>query len=76
MFCQETGDVIWGHIDRTLASGGGIVAVSGFATFGTVRYFLVTDTGLVSSDFAIETLVFIHKLFLFGIRMHLSHSTG
>jgi len=73
---QETGDVVWGHVNGVLISNGRSVTASGFATFGTVRYFLAADTGLVSLNFTIETFVFIHKLLLFGVGMCLSHSIG
>jgi len=73
---QEARDVVWGHVNGVLVSDGRSVTASGFATFGTVRYFLAADTGLVSLDFTIEAFVFIHKLLLFGIRMCLSHSIG
>jgi len=76
MFCQEAGDVVWGHINGTLASNSGGVTVSSFATFGSVRYFLATDAGLMSFDLAIETFVFVHELFLLSIGMHLSHSSS
>jgi len=76
MFGQEAGDVVWGHINGALALNSGVVAISGFTIFGTIHYFLVTDVGLMSSNFAIETLVFVHKLFLFSIRVCLSHSAG
>jgi len=76
MIFQETGDIIWGHINGVLASNSRGVVTSDFATSGMVRHFLATDTGLVSFNFAIETLVFLYKLFLFGVGMCLSHSVG
>ena len=76
MVIQETGDVVWGHINGVLASNSRGVTVSGFAIFGTVCYFLVTDMGLMSFDFVIEAFVIFHELLLFGIRMCLPHSVG
>jgi len=76
VFHQETGDVIWGHINGTLALNSRSVVISGFATFGMVRYFLATDAGLMSSDFAIEAFVFLHELLLFVIGVCLSHPVG
>jgi len=76
MVFQETRDVVWGHINGILTSNGRCVAISGFATFGTVCYFLVTDAGLMSFDFAIEAFVVFHELLLFGIGVCLSHSVG
>jgi len=76
MVFQETGDVIWGHVNGVLVPNSGIVAFSGSATFGAVRYFLATDASLMSFDFAVEAFVFVHELLLFGIRMCLSHSIG
>ena len=76
MVFQETRDVIWGHINGVMVPNSRCVTISSFATFGTVRYFLATDAGLVSFDFAIETFVFVHELLLFGVGMCLSHSVG
>ena len=76
MVFQETRDVVWGHVNGILVSDGRSVTASGSAIFGTVRYFLAADTGLVSLNFRIETFVFIHKLLLFGVGVGLSHSIG
>jgi len=76
MIFQETRDVIWGHIDGVLSPSSRGVVASSFATFGTVCHFLATDAGLMSSVFAVEALIFLYKLLLFGIGMHLSHSVS
>ena len=73
---QETGDVVWGHINGVLVPNGGIVAFSGSTIFGAVRYFLATDASLMSFDFAVKAFVFVHELLLFSIGVRLSHSVG
>jgi len=61
VFFQESRDVIRGHIDGFLALDSRIFVASGFADSSMVCQFLVTNLGLVSFYFAIETFVFLHE---------------
>ena len=76
MVFQETGDVVWGHINGVLVPNSRIVTFSGSATFGAVHYFLATDTSLMPFDFAVKAFVFVHELLLFGVGMCLPHSVS
>jgi len=76
MFSQEVGDVIWGHINGTLASSSGGVAIGSSVISGMVCYFLATDASLMSFDFAIKAFVFVHELLLFSVGVSLSHFCG
>ena len=71
MVLQETRNVVWSHVNVTLGSCGN---VSVLAAPGMVCLFLVTISGLMSFDFAVETFSLLHEFCFLGFRMLLASS--